>query len=143
MCHLQLYAAATTWSIDFIHGGIKQNHMVRYTNYKADTWSWSRQYILPGRTEFPRKMCPPGHISWWTDFPPTLYLTSTYKNIQCQCPCVFIVTGGGMPIDVVLWAATAVKAKVNSQAEIFFMVNSQATKFFWCINLHSQASSKI
>ena len=35
--------------------------------------------------------------------------------------------GGGIPIDVVLRAATV---KVNSQAEIFSMVNSQATISF-------------
>ena len=38
--------------------------------------------------------------------------------------------GGGTPIDAVLRAATAVKTKVSSQAEIFFMVNSQATISF-------------
>ena len=38
--------------------------------------------------------------------------------------------GGGTPIDAVLQAATAVKTNVNSQAEIFSMVNSQATISF-------------
>ena len=34
--------------------------------------------------------------------------------------------GDGTPIDAVLWAVTA----VNSQAEIFSIVNSQGTIFF-------------
>ena len=50
--------------------------------------------------------------------------------------------GGGTPIDAVLRAATAVKTKVNSQAEIFSIVNSQATISFWCINLYGQANFK-
>ena len=35
------------------------------------SWSWGGQYILFGRTGFPRKMCPLEHIFWSTDFPPT------------------------------------------------------------------------
>ena len=38
--------------------------------------------------------------------------------------------GGGTSIDAVLRAATAVKTKVNGQAEIFSMVKSQATISF-------------
>ena len=34
--------------------------------------------------------------------------------------------GGGTPIDAILQAATAVKTKANSQAEIFSIVNGQA-----------------
>ena len=29
---------------------------------QGDIWSWGEQYILSGRTGFPRKVCPPGHI---------------------------------------------------------------------------------
>ena len=35
--------------------------------------------------------------------------------------------GGGTPLQSVLRAATMVKIKVNSQLEIFSIVNSQAT----------------
>ena len=41
--------------------------------------------------------------------------------------CIVEVQGGGTPLQSVLRAATAVKIKVNSQLEIFSIVNSQAT----------------
>ena len=40
-------------------------------SYNMKVWSWGGQYILFGRTGFPRKMCPLEHIFWRTDFPPT------------------------------------------------------------------------
>ena len=45
------------------------------------------------------------------------------------CMCVH-EQGGGTPTHSVLWAATAVRIDVNSQLEIFFMVNSQAIIYF-------------
>ena len=39
----------------------------------------------------------------------------------------YVNQGGGIPLQSVLQAATVVKIKVNSQLEIFSIVNSQAT----------------
>ena len=49
-----------------------------------------------------------------------------------------IPQGGGTPLQSVLRAATAIKIKVNSQLEIFSIVNSQATSYI--SDVHGQVS---